>query len=143
MPEYERTLHNKVIKNEELLQSLIVITVTLLILISYGVAGMLEWYFIAGMVAYIAILFAAVKYLDSRSRYSVDKRPDERTARITQVAARNGYLVALAAIGAIFLISSSGYVMISLHEALLGLFLLMISIQFLSYLYYLGRGRAV
>jgi hypothetical protein len=142
MPEYGTALYNKVIKNEESLQSLIAITVMFLILISYGVAGMLDWYFIAGMVAYIIVLSAIVKFLEARGKYRVDKRPDERTARITQVAARNGYLMALLAIGVVDLISSTGYVMISLHGALVILFVFMVSVQFISYLYYLGRGAA-
>jgi hypothetical protein len=131
-------LFNKVIKNEESLQYLITFAGLVLFLISYGLAG-LDWYLVAGLSVYMIILMAGVQYLAAR-KFGAHNRTDERTARMTQMASRSGYLAALLAAGAIAVLSSAGYVTLGLREGLFALFLVMVTVQAISYAYYLDRG---
>lgn len=131
-------MFNKIIKNEESLQNLVTMAVLILFLISYGLAG-LDWYLVAGLAVYMVILMVVVNYLSARSKYRIDKLPDERTARITQIASRNGYIAGLLATGAIAVIAGTGYFTPGLREALLAVYLVMINVQLISYAYYLNR----
>ncbi len=130
---------NKIIKTEESFQNLITIGAMILILISFQIAGFVEWYFSLGMIVYVPVLFGIVKFLESKSKYRKDKRPDERTARCTQLAARNGYLFALLAIGVVAVISAAGYNPLKILSTLSIMYGLIVTTQFFSYLYYLGR----
>ncbi len=111
-----------------------------LLLAAYSIAGDLEWYFVAGMAVYVAVIFVVSEYLQSRGKHRIDKLYDERQARCTMMAARNGYLFALIAIGGAAVVYSAGYDSMGLMGTLSILYALIVAVQFLSYLYYLGKG---
>jgi hypothetical protein len=110
-----------------------------LLLAAYSIAGNLEWYFVAGMAVYVAILFVVTEYLQSRGKHRIDKLYDERQARCMTLAARNGYMFALIALGGTGVAYSVGYDSMGLLGTLSILYALIVAVQFLSYLYYLGR----
>lgn len=125
------------IKFEESLKSIVIVAVTILILVSYVIAGQIEWYFVVGFVVYIALIFAATSFLAARSKYRVDKVKDERTARCSVLGARNGYLFALLAIGVASVISSAGLNPLGPTGTFGLMFGLIVAADFLSYVYYL------
>jgi hypothetical protein len=128
---------NEIIKNEESLQRLITFAGLILFLISYGLAG-LDWYLVAGLSVYMIMLIVGTQYLAAR-KFRAHNRTDERTARMTQMASRSGYLAALLGIGAVAMLSGAGYITFGV-STLMWLYVALVTVQAISYAYYVDRG---
>jgi hypothetical protein len=79
-----------------------------------------------------------------KGKYSADQVYDERAARNTMRAARNGFIVGLVAIGALPLVLAQLYGTGEMKTALMvqvcvWLFVLLIMVHALSYAYYTDR----
>lgn len=109
-----------------------------LILAALAMTGGLDWYFVVGMAVFYILLMIGGNYLESKSKYRLDKLWDERKARYDTLAARNGYIFAMVAIGALSLFYALGQSQVTMLLALMDIYVLITLVQFISYTYYLG-----
>lgn len=113
-----------------------------LILAAMATTGRLDWYFVVGMALYVILLFAVGSYLESKSKHRTDKFWDERKARYDTLAARNGYVFAMVAIGVLSLFYAMGQSQVTMLLALMNMYVLITLVQFISYTYYLSKDVA-
>jgi hypothetical protein len=110
-----------------------------LILAALAMIGGLDWYFVVGMGIFYILLLIGGGYLESKSKHRIDKLWDERKARYDTLAARNGYVFAMVAIGVLSMFYALGQSQVTMLLALMDTYVLITLVQFISYTYYLGR----
>jgi len=113
-----------------------------LILAALAMIGGLDWYFVVGMGIFYILLLIVCVYLESKSKYRLDKLWDERKARYDILSARNGYVFAMVAIGVLSLFYALGQSQVTMLLTLMNMYVLITLVQFISYSYYLGRDTA-
>jgi hypothetical protein len=117
----------------------------IVLLFASGVSfGAWPWYFVAGTDAFFIAPFAVVGYRSSKGKHGFEEVYDERAARNTMCAARNAFLAALVAIGALpivlVLLYGTGEMKTMLMlPVCVTLCVLLILVQALSYAYYTDR----
>lgn len=137
-------MSSKITKIWDLPMMLATLSGIILLFASGAVLGAWDWYFAAGMDGFFIVLFAVVIYRSSKGKHGVEKVYDERAARNTTRAARNGYLAVLVAVGALPMILALLYGTGEMKTALMlpicaTLSALLVLVQALSYAYYTDR----